>query len=238
MIDEDYDEFVGIVNRDCERRGKPYYSGGLLEEMFEDLEDLTLEQVKYAAKCHRRSDAGMYALSVANIRKQLGLKNVQDLTKQDVVVMAKQKNTPLAIIASRYIKSHDLEHKSDVENWGQAELFLSDLPGIVARLERGEMTEHEIVLCGKYGVNPLLGIHIGHDVLPCRPVLESRIETAKAGRNWALMLEEKREKANTAPLLDNPEGRKRIAQELRPLLADVQNKPISLEEAKKVTGIE
>lgn len=214
MKPEDYQEFKILINRDCERRAKPLYSAGLLQEMFEDLEDVTLAQFIYAAKCHRRSSAGVYSLSVANVRKQLGLKNVQDLEWIDVISMAKSKNTPLAIVASRYILSCDLQ-KPDIENRGAAEHFLSEMPGHLFRLENGGFSEHELVLCGKYGVNPRSNIHTGHSVLPDECKLNYMIESTKQTNQWKLMIEERRESKQEALAIENNlEGQLKIAKEI------------------------
>jgi len=221
MNDEDRKDFLGIVISDCERRGKPAYSEYTINEMFEDLSDITLEQFKYAAKCHRRSDAGMFALSVANVRKQLGLTNVQDLKWHDVLVMAKAKNTPLAIIASRYVKSYDLQHQSDIENKGQCDLFLHDLPKHLFRLENGEFTQHELIMCGKYGVDPRKGIHTGHDVMPNDGVLKLQIERTKESAAWGLMIKDKRAEP-VKELPSSVEGQLRVAQELASVFSDVK----------------
>lgn len=218
MKAEDFQDFKEIVNRDCERRAKPVYSGGLLDELFEDLEDITLDQFIHAAKCHRRSNSGMFALNAANIRKQLGLTNVQDLEWHDVLVMAKAKNTPLAIVASRYVKSYELKFNSDIENKGHCELFLHDLAGHVFRLENGEFTEHELILCAKFGVNPRAGIHTGHDVMPNEGVLSLQIDKAKESRAWFSMIEDNRVKEDET-LAINHDGQKRISDELKKLTA-------------------
>lgn len=220
MTPNDYQQFREVLDRDCERRGKPKFSGGLLEEMFEDLEDISLEQFLYAAKCHRRSDQGQFGLSVASIRKQLGMKNLQDLTWVDVITMAKSKKTPLsiAIVANKYLISFDLENKSDIENRGGAEKFLSDLPKIAARLESGEFTEHEIILCAKYGIDCRREIHGGQS-LPNLNNLMPRIERAKNSQNFKLMLEDKRKTAENTPKI-NSDGVKRIRNEIVALMND------------------
>jgi len=212
MKPSDYQEFKAVIDRDCERRGKPLFSGGLLQEMFEDLEDISLDQFLFAAKCHRRSDTGQFGLTVASIRKQLGVKNVQDLTWVDVIAMAKAKNSPLAIsiIANKYLVSYDLNNNSDIENRGNAELFLADLPKIISRLESGQFTNHELVLCGKYGLNPKNGICEGHSVLPDYSNLAPRIEKVKESQAWALMIQEKRSESNRELPAPNPEGLKKL----------------------------
>ena len=221
MKPEDYSTFEQIVNADNERRGKPAFSGFVLEQLFEDLEDTTIEQFVYASKCHRRSAEGMFALSAANVRKQLGLSNVQDLKWHDVLVMAKAKNTPLAIIASRYVKSYDLQHQSDIENKGQCDLFLHDLPKHLFRLENGEFTQHELIMCGKYGVDPRKGIHTGHDVMPNDGVLKLQIERTKESAAWGLMIKDKRAEP-VKELPSSVEGQLRVAQELASVFSDVK----------------
>tara|TARA_R110002051_G_scaffold315930_1_gene394949 strand:+ start:31 stop:759 length:729 start_codon:yes stop_codon:yes gene_type:complete len=226
----DYSNFEQIVNADNERRGKPLFSGFVLGQLFEDLEDITIEQFVYASKCHRRSAEGMFALSAANVRKQLGLSNVQDLKWHDVLVMAKAKNTPLAIIASRYVKSYDLQHQSDIENKGQCDLFLHDLPKHLFRLENGEFTQHELIMCGKYGVDPRAGIHTGHGVLPNNGVLTAQIELTKESAAWGLMIKDKRAEP-VKELPPSAKGQLRVARELANVFSDVQPK-------KEYTGAE
>ena len=220
MTKDDKEEFAKVFNLDCKRRSKDIHDGDVLELFYEDLEDISIEQLKYAAKCHRQSKNGMFALDPANVRKQLGLKNVQDLEWIDVVSMAKQKNTPLAIIASRYIKSHELQ-APDIENRGAAEHFLSEMPAHIFRLENGEFTEHEITLCAKYGVNPNNGIHTGHSVLPNSAVLTPRLEAAKASPQFKLMLEEKRAAKNYIALENNAEGQQRVVNEIKKIAESI-----------------
>jgi len=231
MRPEDFTEFKEVMNRDCNRRSKPVHDGGVLDEFFEDLEDITIEQFVYAAKCHRRSDAGMFALSVANIRKQLGLVNVQDLQWFDVPVMAKAKNTPLAIVASRYIKSHELKFNTPLENKYACDLFLNDLAGHVFRLEEGEFTDHELILCKKYKVNPSKSIHTGHGVLPCPDRLLERYNEAQNSEQWRIEFMPEKEKMAIA---DNREGQLKVARAMAEIGSSLQ----TVKEPINYTGAE
>lgn len=183
-------QFQELFDKLSEYYQKPRISSMALEIYLDALSDYSLEQIKQAARAHARDPkAGKFYPKAADLIAIMSGPDLSDLSADDLVAAARNKNTPLGILARIHIGSWDLNNQDAFYLRQRATECLQLLPKWASRAERGNYSDHEISIMVKHGVDPTAGFHQGA-VLINTQALATRIAKVKQTERHQFLLED------------------------------------------------
>lgn len=152
MNKSDEDQFKAIMNTACAALGKPLFDGEALSLYFAILDSYSFADVQQALFKSLSSQDSKFGITPALIIRFLGVKEVRELSWQDVIEMARKPKTPMAVLARMHIKSHYLNNYEPMQIKHRADTFLDGLEEMKARAMCGDYSQHEIVCMIDHGV--------------------------------------------------------------------------------------
>lgn len=131
------------------------------------LEKYTFEMVMSAIT--KASSLSRYAITLADIESSI---HGELPTPDEIVGLAKARNTPLGIYSAIVIGSWDLDNLDSFSVRQRAQEVLASYSKFCRRAVNGEYTKHEISTMIKYKVNPLSSISDGR----VKPIVTQEIK--------------------------------------------------------------
>lgn len=155
MNKNDFVSFTSALDNACMDIGKDPMTQERRQSLFKRYMGFDIVTMQNAIFSASGDDQVRFSgISPAILNKHLGVKALVDLEWGDVLAHAKNKNSPMGVLASLHIGSFELREKSDLDNMVAAKSFLLDLPNIAADLSRGEISDHALTIMHKNSVYP------------------------------------------------------------------------------------
>jgi hypothetical protein len=138
-----------ITNKDVTERLVDLYYNLLIEFSIEDIYEAFRKHTMESNQKHFFPKPGNISDLIKGTDKQTAL------TPDDIVNLAREKKTPVGVIAAFFITSFDLLNQNDYYLRNRAKDFLFGIQEILDRGVSGNYTPVELQLMEKYGVDPL-----------------------------------------------------------------------------------
>ena len=234
MLKQDYAQFTTALDNACMDIGKDPMSKERRQSLFNRYAGFDLATMQAAIFAASGDDQVSFSgITPAILNKHLGVKALVDLEWGDVIAHAKNKSSPMGVLASLHIGSFELKERTNLENMVAAKSFLLELPKIAADLSAGIISDHALTIMHKNGVYPdrvpfMAGLPLphGHVLLSSRTNEVMRLESYKAHNP---------ENANENLAIESdPQGQLKVAK----AMADIGSAIETVQPKKEYTGAE